>query len=462
MRLAGRMTNGPSDTRMNRILLLLGVLAGTLLQGCSGESAFPEATGKATVRAINAIESSPSIAFLIEQRVIASVDYKNATGAQQYDDLEYRFNFETVFPEGGRKRIASRLVDVIADKDYTFVLSGRLANPAVTLWEGDVRTFSEGDTVFETRFAHTAGTVGDIDAYFAAPGVDPALGQQVATLSFGDISPAVDYSEGEYVLIFTEAGDPSAVVFTSGTIEPDARSAFIISIFDGDANDLGDVSVRFFSAAGGTLRIVDTNLPPTVRFFHASTALGTSDIYVGDPAVDPPVVTDHAFGEFTGDIPITAGANALTYTASGDTAVILFEEERTFAVGNHNHYYVIGETNALTAIAGVPDRRSVETFVKFTILHAAANHDLVDFYLVEADADIAEFSPAFFGVPFATGPLDLTLAEGSFDLYLTVPGEKTIIAGPVRVDAALGDVIDAIALDTVDPATADIVLIPLP
>jgi hypothetical protein len=52
------------------------------------------------------------------------------------------------------------------------------------------------------------------------------------------------------------------------------------------------------------------------------------------------------------------------------------------------------------------------------------------------------------------------LAAGSFDLYLTVTGEKTIVAGPVQVDLVLGDVVTAIVYDTVDTATADIVLFP--
>ena len=41
-------------------------------------------------------------------------------------------------------------------------------------------------------------------------------------------------------------------------------------------------------------------------------------------------------------------------------------------------------------------------------------------------------------------------------------GEKTVIAGPYRLDVALGDVVDFIVYDNVDPATADIVLIPNP
>ena len=65
-------------------------------------------------------------------------------------------------------------------------------------------------------------------------------------------------------------------------------------------------------------------------------------------------------------------------------------------------------------------------------------------------------------MPAGTPPLASELQEGGFDLYLTTPGEKTVIAGPVRLDLALGDIVDVIALDNVDPAIADIVFVPDP
>jgi len=64
-----------------------------------------------------------------------------------------------------------------------------------------------------------------------------------------------------------------------------------------------------------------------------------------------------------------------------------------------------------------------------------------------------------FAFPSFIVPLD----AGSFDVYLTPSGDKTIVlAGPVQIDPVLGDVIDAIALDTVDPAIAEIRFIPRP
>lgn len=446
---------------MNRISLIAVLLGVAVLAGCGGESALPEATGKGRVRAINAIETSSQIDFLIEERLVGSADFKGVTGSAEFDDLDYTFNVEAVFPTG-RERVGSQFLDVVADKDYTFVISGALANPTITVTEADVRTFAETDTVFAWRFGNFRATVGDVDVYFAAPGVAPALGQQVATLAPGEISAPADYAEGDYVLIFTASGDPGTVLFTSDTLSLLARSASTIGIFDADANELGQISVRAYNALGGVLSITDVNVQPTVRFHHASMALATADIYDGDPAMDPPIVTNHAFGDVTGDIPVAAGLNTFTYTGAGDTATILFTEDLNVSIGSRNNYYIVGEMDALDAIAVFVDRRPVETFVKFSIMHAAFNHPTIDFYIVEADADIAEQSPLLFSVPAGTAPLLTNLQAGSFDLYVTVPGEKTIIAGPVRMDVALGDVVDVIAYDNVDPAIADLVFIPAP
>lgn len=446
---------------MKRIVIVAAALGAVLLAGCGGESAFPEATGKGRVRAINAIPTAPQIDFLIEERLVGSADFKGATTANEYDDLDYTFNVEAILPSG-RERLASQFLDVVADTDYTFVISGSLANPTITVTEAAVRTFEESDTVFEWRFAHYGETLGDVDIYLDAPGVAPALGQQVATLAPGDVSAPADYTEGDYVLTYTVAGDPGTVLLASDTVTLQPRLASTVAVFDADANEIGQISVRAYNDLGGVLAVVDADVSSTVRFHHISQALATADVYNDDPMMFPPIVTGHAFGDVTGDIPVAAGLNSLTYTGTGDTATILFEDALSLAGGSRTDYFVVGETDALSSFATFSDRRPVETFVKFSFLHAAFNHPAIDFYIVDADTDISDQLPLLFGVPAGTQPLSSNLQAGSFDLYVTVSGEKTVIAGPVRMDIALGDIVNYIALDNVDPAIADLVLIPLP
>ena len=447
---------------MRRAVFLLSVLVWVALASCTGESAFPIATGKGTIRAINTIKTSPGITFMIEERLISAVEFKNSTGAQQYDDLEYIFNFEVLFAgDTERQRIASQFLDVVKDKEFTFIIGGELADPTITIWDVDVRVWSGTETVFEARFGHTSAALGSIDVYFAAPGVAPASGQEIGTLVFGEVLPAVDYPEGDYVLVYTVAGDPATILFTSEVVTLAEQSAFTISMFDADANELGPMSVRLFSASGSSQVVFEAGVVSTLRFFHTSMALATADIY-GDEAVTTLLVSDHAFGNVTGDIPVAPGANLITYTTAGDTGVILFEDQVPLFPGTHYQFYVVGETDALSTILASPDRRSVETRVKFSFLHTATNHASIDVYVILADTEITDKLPIIAALTVGSARVSINLQPGSYDLYLTPAAEQTIITGPVGFDPALGDIVEVIALDAVDPASADIVFTPLP
>ena len=196
---------------MRRLALILALFA---LQACTGETSLPDPTGKGTIRAINGIEGSPNISFLIEERQIESIDYKNASAAQRFDDFDYNFNFEvSVLGEASRRRVATVTQKIDADRDYTFVLTGDLFAPTVTVWEADERVFDEAATVFDVRFAHVAESLGTVDVYFDAPGTAPALGNERGSLSFGEVLNPIEFAEGDYVLTYTAPGDPTTLLY---------------------------------------------------------------------------------------------------------------------------------------------------------------------------------------------------------------------------------------------------------
>ena len=107
----------------------------------------------------------------------------------------------------------------------------------------------------------------------------------------------------------------------------------------------------------------------------------------------------------------------------------------------------------------MPDRRSVETFARFTLVYAETNHASLDFYTVAAGTDIAEQTPRYVGMTVGLDPLASQLVAGSIDMYLTETGEKTVVVGPIQLDLALGDVVTAIVYDTVETTTAEIVVL---
>ena len=103
---------------MRRFFLLSGCLSALLITACTDGSTFPDPTGKGSVRAINAISTSPTITFLIEERAIGSMAYKTASSKAAYDDFEYIFNFEALLPgDTVNTRIASQTIQVV-HKDW--------------------------------------------------------------------------------------------------------------------------------------------------------------------------------------------------------------------------------------------------------------------------------------------------------------------------------------------------------
>src|SRR5210317_2083070 len=99
------------------------LIAAMLVAGCS-ESKLPAATGKASLRAINAVVTAPEVSFLIEERFLHSVAYRQLSSSSRFDDLSYSFNFDVRYAgETESQRIASTFVEVVPDLDYVFVLA---------------------------------------------------------------------------------------------------------------------------------------------------------------------------------------------------------------------------------------------------------------------------------------------------------------------------------------------------
>ena len=447
---------------MRKTLIILSCLVALLNTACTGDSSRPVATGKAGIRAISTNPSAPPIVFLIEERTLGAIDYARMTDQSVFDDLEYIFNFEANFPdELTRRRIASSQLNVERDFQYTFVVTGDLAAPDVIIWEKPIRDWAGTETVFEAQFAHTAESLGPVDVYFADPAIAPAAGEEIGTLAFGEILPVADYESADYVYTFTTAGNPADVLFKSIAFTPAPLGGFMITMFDATANETGPFAVRVMTNDGTSSALVGENVTSTVRFIHASATVGNTDTYTDELLADQ-IVANQAFRDITGDIDIAGGLYTFTYTPPGNPGSILVEESAVLSGASHNQMYLIGDVALPSAFIRVPDRRSVETFAKFTFVHTAVNHPFVDVYVVDPGTALEDANPTFFRLSPGVVPTPVNLAARDVEIYLTVSTEKTIIAGPIATTTELGDVLEYISYDNVDPATADIELIPLP
>ena len=448
---------------MTRISQVLVALIATLAIGaCGSESSRPVATGKGSIRMINAIPTSPEIGFLIEERTLDGVAYKTNSSPRDWDDLEYTFNFEVSPPfDAERTRIASQFLDVTRDIEYTFQVRGSLDAATVDVWQIPERSFDGTETIFEMRIGHAADALGSVDVYLGPEGVDPVLGEQVATLAPGEISPPSDVEEDVYVLTITSAGNPADIVYQSVPTQIIASQSVIVTVFEGDANDTAPVTVRLFNQLGSSSRVTDARFPPTTRFVHATMDLGTSDIY-DDTGLQNRIVADLAFGDVTGDIELAVGEVPITATAPGNVGAILLEDTLTTFAGSRLNYYFTVLSDEIVGTQVPVDRRSVETSARLTFFHSAINHEFVDLYVVDAGTTIDDVFPRQVALNYGAQTAPVALNAGSYDVYITTIAEKTILAGPVSLEVALGDVFEAVLLDRVDPSLAEFRFLPPP
>lgn len=444
--------------RISRVLA--AIIVAFAIGACGSDSSLPVATGKASIRMINAIPTSPEIGFLIEERALDAVRYKSNSSPESWDDLEYTFNFEINRPfENELTRIASQFLDVTREIEYTFLVRGSLDAAVVDVWQIPERSFSGSETIFEMRVGNAADALGLVDVYVGLEGVDPVLGAQVASLAPGEVSAPTDIEEDVYVVTITAAGDPANILFQSVPTRILANQSVIVTAFTGDANDTAPVTVRLFNQFGASSAVTDARFPPTARLIHATSDLGTSDVY-DDAALQNRIVADLAFGDITGDIDVAVGEVPITATAPGNVGAILLEDTLTTFAGSRLNYYLTVLSDEVVGSQVFVDRRPVETIARLTFFHSAINHEFVDLYVVDAGTTIDDVFPRLITATYGLQASEIRLDAGSYEIYVTTAGEKTILDGPVSLEVALGDVFEAVLLDRVDPSLAEFKLFP--
>ncbi len=448
---------------MKRIFLLLTCIGALFLSACGGDSKLPTPTGKGAVRAINAIPGSPEFVFLIEERPLGALRYKQSSRPARYDDISYSFNFDIRYPgDATPTRVASETLKVEKDREYIFLVTGDITAPTFTVWDGDIREWDEGDTVFEVRVSHGSASLGDIDVYFDEAGTVLGTNAPVATLALGEIGEPADYEAGPHVMTVTAAGDLDTVYYTSSETDLLPQFAHIITVFDGDGNDTAPVAVRSMTAVGNPLLMPDANYPPETRFIHSAYTLETVDIY-NDDLLTNLFAEDLPFGVATLDLETTLEAERYYFTPANSQATVLFEYGAIPQnPGTFTHIYLYGDTDDWRATRFSPDRSTSSISVELRIFHAARNNVLFNVYVKNRDEPVSEDDQPLLLAIYASPTGILQFREGSYDIYLTEQGTKTEISAPYQIDVALGDLVDLIAVDTVDPAVVELIEVPVP
>lgn len=435
------------------------VFALACLLGCS-DTARVEATGDGRIRGINSIPDSPELNFLIEERSIDTVFFKEAAGFATYDDLTYNFNFDAFLTSGPDvTRIATQTLDVRADTDYTIILSGSVTSPTTTVWEDPEREFSDTDTVFEVDFYHLAASIGEIDVYFAAAGTTPVMGAALGSLTAGERIPYQEFPDGEFELIVTPKDTPGTILFQSGNIAAATATRVSIGLFDPDPSITANIGAALILDDGTSLAVPDANSPSRLRLLHAASGSGNIDGFVNNDFATA-VFPNLAFGEISDYFDTLVFPVPTSITAAGNMGAPIVEQEVTLGPNASKSIALAGDP-ANPVLRELNDNaRPVSTFPQIRLTSFSVNAGPVDIYLVEPGTTIsADSTPLFFNLPYLLDTGFVGPDGGTFDMLVAAAGSQIPISAPLAVTLQNGGVLDAVILDTADPTIVELRII---
>ncbi len=443
-------------------LLLVAAAAAALLPGCSDTD--DGVTGQGSIAGLHAIPDVGNIDFLIEETLLATLNYKEASGTSAFDDLEYDFNFDILLPgDSDETRIATTTVAVNADTEYTFVLAGTLTDPEIIVWQQFGRDWQEeldeaedNDTevtVMEVSFGHVDPALGAVDVFLESPGTSPLAATPRGTLSYGELLTAIELEAGDYQLLYTAQADPSTILFASDPIEVVAATSNLFVVMDDGGITTADFSVRWIGTSLG-LELLDIAVEPRISALHTAFGSGDVDIIIGDD-FSAPLISQLAYTDSTDDRIVDDGTININVTPAGNPGVFLAEKETEIDPGSYNRLYLAGLPGDMQLVVIEEDRRRLATHARVQIFQGAARFQTLDVYLVKTDVDIALISPSYSSLLFGTGTAYTALEADSYNLVLTEPGTKNVIGGPLLVEFELGRNYGIVITDADDITAAD-------
>jgi hypothetical protein len=444
----------PIRRLISGILLILTIALGS---GCS-ESTRQDATGKGEIRGINSIVDAPELFFLIEERTIGAVAFKESTSLNEWDNLSYNFNFDLIRPGVIQPdRVATEFIDVITDTEYTVILTGTLDNPSIIRWEDPKREWTGTETVLEAIFTHLSPALGEVDVYFAPLGTTPILGGAIGSLVNGERLPITEYEQGDYELILTPPGDPSTILYISSTITVVAQNRPIFAIFDPDPSHLGPIAVNLIGSNGASINIADPNYASQLRLMHAAFGVENVDGYF-DMDFNNLIFPDVGFQQLSFNEDIAIGLTNLNLTAVGNPGAEILSNDIITVPGTKRTVILSGSPGNVFLNSLAEDGRPVSTFPIIRVANFAVNYLAVDVYLEDPGTDINEALPRFIGLSTQLDTGFVPAIDGMRELTLTGFFGKDPIAVPIMLDLSAGSVVHIGIFDTVDPLVLEVVV----
>jgi hypothetical protein len=430
---------------------------GVLEEGEVSKREYLQCLTSPKLRALHASPDAPAVNIRVDGKaVLSNVGYTQGSGFLDAGERT-RVEVEAIVP-GGNAVVIDESLELEFSTEYTVIAAGNVSAP-VAAW---IIENPAGEPIAEgsarAQVVHAAPSAPAVDVYVTAPGADLASSTPIneGALGFHDATARAVVPAGDYQIRVTAAGDSLSLVFDSGTISlPAGADLMIVAV---ENTGPGATPIQLVALDGtSTAALLDVNTPASVLAVHASPDAPPVDVLADSSSTTDNEALPLARGvEFPAAcmIPtVPAGEYEVSITAAGDPSTIALQFDLAPEPGDEVAAIVsgyLGSTPAIQTIALMSDTRSVATEAKLRITHASPGTGAVDLYLLPDGTDLnaSSTAPSFAAVPFGADTGVLSIAPGTYDVYVTPAGSKSVVAIEVA-DLALagGDVLDIMARD---------------
>lgn len=420
-----------------------------------------------TVRALHAVPDAPAVnIFVNDALALPAVDYTGGSGfLPVIEENNVRVEAITAkFPDAAAADL------VVIDEDYSLPYSTETTLIAVGTVGGGITALpvtNASDSAitagsFRAQVVHAAPSAPAVDVYVTAFDADLAASAPVTgagtPLAFGQNTPQLEVTAGDYQIRVTGAGDPAAVVYDSGEISLAAGADLMLVAVENTGPGDSLIQLALLDGTSASL-LSDTSTPAAVVAAHLSPDAPAVDILADDnttPQDDAIALTRNISFPAAcvlGAVP-APGDYTINIAANADNSVVpvsfpLQVEQGSQATAIVSGFLAMGDP-MITALPLALDARSVATETKLRITHGSPSTGNVDLYLVAAGTDINTVDATIADVPFGVSTTTLSVANGTYDAIVTPTGTKTAAITVGGLALTGGAVLDVIARD---PAT---------
>lgn len=407
------------------------------------------------LRALHASPDAPPVNISVNgTQALGNVDYAQGSGFLPVATASH-VQVEAIIP-GGNAVVIDENLSLAYSTDYTVIAVGQVAAPVGALIiSNPTAPIAAGKA--RAQVVHAAPGAPPVDVYVTAPGASLAGSTAVndSPLAYQQYTGRAELPAGSYQIRVTLAGDASAVVFTSGTLNVVAGADLLFAAVPNTGP--GPSPIRLVALDGQrATTVLDAGTPASIVAVHASPDAPAVDLLADDQSTTGveslALARNVAFPAACRISAVPAPGNyGVSVTAAGNPSVVALQFDlapRKADVVTAIVTGYLGGTPAIQPLALATSERSVVTEARLRVTHASPGTGPVDLYLLPDGASLAAATPSFAAVPFGADTGQLSIAPGVYDVYVTPAGNPGVVAIEAQNLALTGgQVLDVIARD---------------